>query len=77
MEASKTVQPAISGERVRERTVRMLALVDLAKAADPGSAPSTDEATDGLDKLRALLHSLRNELEALHADATSGEVSHV
>lgn len=55
------------------RTVRMQALVDMAIAlpkGDPG-LPGEDEATDSEDKLIALHHALRAELESMHA-----EVSH-
>jgi hypothetical protein len=64
-----------AAESVRQRTVRMSALVDLAgtvyRSDDPAPA-GAGEATDGNDKLQALLRALQNELEELHA-----EVSHV
>ena len=67
--ATETVTPSSR----HARTIRMMALVDLAKRLPvDGDLPGGSEDTDDHDKLRALLHSLQSELAAQHAE----EVSH-
>lgn len=59
--------------RFQARTIRMLALVDLANALPKGEPdlPAKGESTDREDKLEALLHSLQFDLEAQHAEVSN------
>lgn len=62
------------GARTLAHVTRMLAVIEMASALPAGDTPLPDagDSTDRDDKLAALLHCLRVELEALHV-----EVAHV
>lgn len=62
------------GKSPLARVMRMLALVEMASALPAGDTPLPDDGdnTDRDDKLAALLHCLRAELETLHVEVTHG-----
>lgn len=61
------------GARMLAHVTRMLALVEMASALPAGDTPLPDDGdnTDRDDKLAALLHCLRVELETLHVEVTN------
>ena len=61
------------GVRTLAHVTRMLALVEMASALPAGDTPPPDDGdnTDRDEKLAALLHCLRVELETLHVEVTN------